>query len=101
MICIPHFLSLTCLVKAGNQTKVQDRLPEDELLGQLNVMIFAGTDTTSTAMSRCLQELAVHHDVQQRLRDEVTEAAVHGDLEYETLSSLPLLDAVCRETLRM
>ncbi|KAJ7935175.1 cytochrome P450 [Mycena leptocephala] len=89
------------LLRARDNTTQEDQLPEEELLGQMNVMIFAGTDTTSTAMSRCLQELAQHQEIQDRLRDEVTKAAVDGDLSYETLCGLPLLEAVCRETLRI
>ncbi|KAF7303041.1 hypothetical protein MKEN_01267400 [Mycena kentingensis (nom. inval.)] len=93
---------MSLLMRASDKTNPADRLPEEELLGQMNVIIFAGTDTTSTALSRALQELAMQPELQTRLRDEVTKAAVHGDLDYETLMrGLPLLDAVCRETLRM
>lgn len=86
------------LVRASDRVGTEDKLPEEELLGQMNVLIFAGTDTTSTAMSRCLQELAVHPEIQDKLRNEVTRAA---DIDYETVSALPVLDAVCKETLRM
>lgn len=41
--------------------------------------------------------------MQSRLREEVTAARKEygGDLEYDELMSLPYLDAICRETLRM
>ncbi|KAF9455886.1 cytochrome P450 [Collybia nuda] len=78
-----------------------DQLSEEELLGQMNVLIFAGTDTTSTAMCRCLQELARHPTIQAQLRDEVTKADAHGDIDFDVISTLPVLDAVCKETLRM
>ncbi|KAK7043765.1 hypothetical protein VNI00_008377 [Paramarasmius palmivorus] len=77
------------------------RLTEDELLGQMNVILFAGTDTTSTAMARCLQELSLHPEVQDKLRQEVTIACSHGNLDFDQLNALPLLEAICRETLRM
>lgn len=47
------------------------------------------------------QVLADHPDVQKQLRQEVVSAHAQGDLSYAELMALPLLDAVCRETLRM
>ena len=64
-------------------------------------ILFAAMDTTSNAMSRTLQLLAQHPDIQERLRREVVEARTHGDLDYDQLHALPYLDAVCRETLRL
>ena len=58
-------------------------------------------DTTSNALSIILQLLAQHIDVQDKLRAEILEASNGGDVDYDTLVSLPYLDAVCRETLRM
>ena len=60
-------------------------------------------DTTSGVLAHILHMLAEHQDVQERLREEIRGArgANDGeDLSYEQLSELPLLDAVCRETLR-
>ena len=65
-------------------------------------MIFGATDTTSSAMSRILKVLAHNTDEQSKLREEVTKAhKEYGDLDYDKLQSLPYLDAVCRETLRV
>lgn len=59
-------------------------------------------DTTSGALSRLLYMLAQHQDVQEKLRAEIKEARAHGgDLDYNGLDSLPYLDAVIRETLRL
>ena len=60
-------------------------------------------DTTSNALSRIIQLLAMHPDVQSKLRAEVLEAqgGDHTDLAYDDLIKLPYLDAVCRETLRV
>jgi cytochrome P450 len=59
-------------------------------------------DTTSGALARILSTLAQHPDAQDKLRRELTEARKrHGDLDYDGLSSLPYLDAICRETLRL
>jgi cytochrome P450 len=58
-------------------------------------------DTTSSALARILWLLAQHLDVQEKLRGEIREAQKNGQLNYDQLVSLPYLDAVCRETLRV
>ena len=63
--------------------------------------IFAGMDTTSNALAMTLDLLSKLPDVQQKLRLEILDASKGGDLDYDTLVSLPYLDAVCRETLRL
>ena len=62
-------------------------------------------DTTSNALSRILNQLAMHPEVQEKLREELVRARDDGtgnlrDLEYDEVMELPYLDAVCRETLR-
>ena len=67
-----------------------------------SALIFAAHDTTSGALTRTLHVLAQNPDLQSRLRKEVSEARVKdGDLEYEALMALPLLDAIVREVLRL
>ena len=59
-------------------------------------------DTPSSALCRLFWLLAQHQDVQNRLREEIREAKEkYGNLNYDQLSALPYLDAVCRETLRL
>ena len=58
-------------------------------------------DTTSSALARILSLLAQHQDVQDKLRKEIVEARDGKDIPYDKLMGLPLLDAVCRETLRL
>ena len=61
-------------------------------------------DTTSNALSVTLWRLAQDQDVQQKVRQEIfdaQDAQGGGDIGYDDLVSLPLLDAVCRETLRL
>ncbi|KAG5649656.1 hypothetical protein H0H81_002667 [Sphagnurus paluster] len=66
-------------------------------------LAFAGTDTTSNALSRILSLLSTHPKVQDTLRSEVMQAiSTYGDeMLYDDLVNLPFLDAVCRETLRL
>ena len=60
-------------------------------------------DTTSNALSRILHLLAQNPDVQDKLRAEIREAQEqHGkEIPYDEIMTLPFLDAICRETLRL
>lgn len=64
-------------------------------------MTFAGMDTTSNSLARILHILAMHPDVQEKVREESIKARSDGDLSYDELMQLPYLDAVIRETLRL
>ena len=66
--------------------------------------MFAATDTTSNALTLILERLSENPNVQEKLRAEIAEAkSAHdgGDIPYDEIMSLPYLDAVCRETLRV
>lgn len=67
----------------------------------IRTFIFAAMDTTSNALARTLHILSEHPEAQQRIREEVMAISKGEDLPYDTLVSLPYLDAVCRETLRL
>ncbi|KAL0565641.1 hypothetical protein V5O48_016380 [Marasmius crinis-equi] len=75
------------LIDENEKLPEEDRLAEDELIGQ-------------TALSRILILLATYPDVQKKLREEVDIAFENGDIPYDQLVSLPYLDAIARETLR-
>ncbi|KAF8597975.1 cytochrome P450 [Ceratobasidium sp. AG-I] len=90
---------ISILLKANMEAAGSDRLPEDQLLGQMNSLIFAGHETTSGALARVLHLLALNQDIQDRLRTELQAAPT--SLNYNELNSLQYLDAVCREVLRL
>ncbi|EIM84926.1 cytochrome P450 [Stereum hirsutum FP-91666 SS1] len=94
---------LSVLLKANMEASEQDRLPEEEILGQISTLTFAAMDTTSSALSRILHLLSQRQELQERLRAELVDArkAADGNLDYEHLMGLPFLEAVCRETLRL
>ena len=63
--------------------------------------MFAAMDTTSNALCRILSLLAVHQDVQDKLRREIRQTKENfGEPGYEQLMTMPYLDAVIRETMR-
>jgi len=92
---------MSILLKANMGTAEKDRLPDEELLAQMSTLVFAATDTTSSALSRILDLLSQNQAVQDKLRKEILEAGSGEDLSYDQLVSLPYLDAICRETLRL
>ncbi|KAJ3508534.1 hypothetical protein NMY22_g16582 [Coprinellus aureogranulatus] len=95
----PMLSSRSIPVKANMDAAEEDKLPEDEIMGQVSSITFAGMDTTSNALSRILHLLSEKPDVQERLRDEIKGAVeTHGEeLDYSTLNSLPFLEAVVRD----
>ncbi|KAI0028313.1 cytochrome P450 [Vararia minispora EC-137] len=90
------------MMNANLAAEEDDRLADHELLAQINTFTLAAADTTSSALARILYLLALHPDVQERLREELTEACdAKGEIGHDHLVDLPLLEAVCRETLRL
>ncbi|TDL20266.1 cytochrome P450 [Rickenella mellea] len=93
---------MSILLKANLSASDLDRLPDSELLAQMSTFMFAGHDTTSSALSRTLHNLALHPEVQAQLRHEIAQSQLFkGCFSYEELNALPYLDAVYRETLRL
>jgi len=93
---------MSVLLRENILAEEADRLPDDELTGQMSTLIFAAYETTSSALSHTLLALAQFPDVQVKLRKEVTAARrEHEDMGYDDLMALPYLDAVVRESLRL
>ncbi|KAI0329251.1 cytochrome P450 [Cubamyces sp. BRFM 1775] len=91
---------VTVLVKAHMFPDVLDGplLSEDDVLSRN--FIIAGYETTSDAVTWCLYELARAPRIQAKLREEVL--AVRADAPtMDDLISLPYLDMVVHETLRL
>ncbi|EMD37251.1 hypothetical protein CERSUDRAFT_113894 [Gelatoporia subvermispora B] len=92
---------LSILMNANMNADAGERVPDQEVIGHMNALVFAAMDTTSNALSKTMNLLAEHPEVQRRLRKELVEASLDGDIPYDELVRLPYLDAVCRETLRV
>ncbi|KAF6751307.1 cytochrome P450 [Ephemerocybe angulata] len=94
---------MSILVKANMNASQEDKLPDSELLAQISTLTFAAMDTTSNALARILDLLSQHPDVQDKVREEVSNAfEEHGsELDFDTVMALPWLDSICRETLRL
>ncbi|KAF8649410.1 hypothetical protein AX16_005851 [Volvariella volvacea WC 439] len=93
---------MTLLLKANELASESDRLPDAEVIAQINLLIFASADTTSSTMTKAMEHLSRNPDVQERLRREILDAVPDiGAMTYDTLENMPLLSAVIKETLRL
>ena len=75
-------------------------LEYDRAISTSGIMLVVGYDTTATTMSWILYELALNQDCQDTLFEEIENAQRTEPLSYDTIQSLPYLDAVIHETLR-
>ncbi|RWS22262.1 cytochrome P450 3A24-like protein, partial [Leptotrombidium deliense] len=74
----------------------------DEMVANTVLFLEAGYETTSTSLAFVMHILVNHMDVQEKMRDEVMQLLEKdGQLDYNTVSSLPFMDAVINETLRI
>lgn len=64
-------LSLMIRANLDPSLRNDQRLTDDEVVAQIATILFAGHETTSSALMWGLYHLSLHQDVQQRLRDEV------------------------------
>jgi cytochrome P450 len=76
-------------------------MTEDELVGQLSFLIFAGFESTIHAVAFAAYLVAQHPEVAARLYEEV-HGLLKGDAPtVDQLKALPYLDAVTKECLRL
>jgi cytochrome P450 len=78
-------------------------MSDDEVIANALIVLAAGYETTATLLTYASYSLAKNQDVQDRLRDEIKKIyeGAGNKIKYEDLSSIPYLDAVITETLRM
>ena len=93
---------------AATDLPPEQRISDEDILHNINTFMFAGSDTTSLAVTWTLLLLAKHPPIQDRLRAELCglprpenlgEEAVLA--HYQELAAAPFLDNVCRESLRI
>ncbi|KAI1301927.1 Cytochrome P450 9e2 [Halotydeus destructor] len=85
--------------KLFDKTKLQNKtLDDDEVIANSILFFAAGSETTASLLCFLFYSLALNENVQEKLREEIKGA---GKLDYQTVSTLPYLDATIQETLRM
>ncbi|KAJ3928287.1 MAG: cytochrome P450 [Lentinula lateritia] len=92
---------LTLLVKSNMNGEPSQRMSDEDVLAQIPTFFVAGHETTSTVGTTwALFGLVQHQDVQKKLREELCTMATDNPT-MEQLNSLPYLDAVVKESLRL
>ena len=76
-------------------------LPREAVLDELELLLFAGHDTTVTATSNLMMLLAQYPEVLERCRKEQREVAGQGPLTLEALRAMPYLHQVIQEVMRL
>ncbi|XP_077880841.1 cytochrome P450 3A19-like [Ictidomys tridecemlineatus] len=77
-------------------------LSDLELVAQSIIFIFDGYETSSSALSFILYELATHPDVQTKLQQEIDAALPNkASATYDIVLQMEYLDMVVNETLRL
>ncbi|KIJ23788.1 hypothetical protein M422DRAFT_39455 [Sphaerobolus stellatus SS14] len=75
----------------------------EELIAQLMTLLLAGHETTASTMAWLLYELSRNQDLQGKLREEIKESQRRRgseELTIQVFESMPLLQAILKETLR-
>jgi cytochrome P450 len=95
------------LSNAATDLHPEQRISEEEIIDNINTFMFIGSDSTSLAVTWTLLLLAKHPSIQDQLRAELCGLSRPGNMgddavlaHYQKIAAAPLLDKVCRETLR-
>lgn len=83
-------------------TEPKFRIDGDDFVAQCFAFLTAGFETSSTTMTLLLYEVALHPDIQQRLRNEITQMLDKhsNEVTYDGTQEMTYLDMVISETLR-
>lgn len=90
------FMDLLIDLKNGNQesSDMDKLITLNELAAQAFIFFLGGFETSSTALSFCLFELALNPDIQSKARSAVQDAhkRSNGQFTYEMLSDIPYIN---------
>jgi cytochrome P450 len=87
---------------AYNEEKGETKIPKEEIEANMTVLIFAGSDTTSSAMAAILTQLLQNSDALTKLQEEVrSNFGSEGDITVASSAHLGYLTAVIQEGIRM
>ncbi|KAG6828823.1 hypothetical protein H0H92_006648 [Tricholoma furcatifolium] len=94
--------AFTMLVRANEQETEKRRLTDQEVIGNVFILLFAGHETTAHTMSTALALLAVHQNIQNEVFEQIQEVAGdESDIVYDDHEKLNKVLAVFFETLRL
>lgn len=84
------------------ETSANHQMTVDDIVSQAFIFFLAGFDSTANLMCYMAYELALHSDVQEKLRKEVDRCLEEGNgqISYDSLTKMEYMDTVIAETLR-
>jgi len=97
---------LSLLIKANDDQDAHSKLRDDEIIAQVRTLMLAGHETVSRALVYAFWELAMRPEIQDRLREEVTETyeavRARGDEDFTPgdIDVMSFTNAVVKEVLR-
>nr|AAF97936.1 cytochrome P450 CYP6N3v1 [Aedes albopictus] len=99
------FMSLLMKLKkvdnSDNTGEDSEALTDEQIAAQAFVFFLAGFETSSTAMSNSLYELAQNSELQDKARKSVMDSIKkHGSLTYEAIQDMQYIDQCINESLR-
>jgi cytochrome P450/NADPH-cytochrome P450 reductase len=76
-------------------------LPDENVMNQCATFLVAGHDSTSTAITMLLYQIAQHPDVEEKVYQEVMAVVGHGPITWDALGKMQYCTQVVKESLRM
>lgn len=93
---------LSMLLRTNDSTNdAKYKLTNGELMSNAHVVLFAGHDTTSTAMQWMSYELARHPEIQEKMREEIKRELGNEMPLYDDTKKLAYMRQVINENLRL
>ena len=79
------------------------KLTDEEIIGQCQIFLFAGYETSSNTLAYISYQLALNQNVQDKLREEIKEAVKRNPNSslYDLSHDIDYLDCVMNESLRL
>jgi retinoid hydroxylase len=90
---------LTTLIQATNPDG--SPLPDDQIVQEIILLLFAGHDTSVTSLTNLMMLLAQNPQVLQKARDEQKTVPAEALHTLDGLKNIPYLDAVILESMRV
>lgn len=74
---------------------ISEKFDEVDIVANLFILLVGGFESSSSAMSFCIYELALNENIQQNVRLEIQKVKdEYGKFDYDSLKKMSYLDAV-------
>ncbi|TFK73443.1 cytochrome P450 [Pluteus cervinus] len=91
----------TTMVQANEDEETKLKLDDEELIGNVFLMLFAGHETTANSVAATLGLLALHEDIQDEVHEEIMSVIGHRDSALSDFTKLEKVVSAFYEAIRM